>query len=76
MSLNHKIIIRGKLNICMQEQGYIWKLFISECGAMGRDGWGGPDMTDCAVCGAGHCCHGDSVTHSSLIWILELCCGA
>lgn len=32
-----------------------------------------PDMTDCAVCGPSHCCHGDSVTHSSLIWILELC---
>lgn len=38
MSLNHKIIILRKLNICMQERGYIWKLFISECGAMGRGG--------------------------------------
>lgn len=30
LSLNRKILILGKLNICMQEQGYIWKLFISD----------------------------------------------
>lgn len=27
------------------------------------------DMTECVLHGAGHCCHGDSVTHGSLIWI-------
>lgn len=27
------------------------------------------DITQCVLHGAGHCCHGDSVTHGSLIWI-------
>lgn len=26
-------------------------------------------MTECVLHGAGHCCHGDSVTHGGWIWI-------
>ncbi len=44
-----------------------WKLLVSLCGAKRKKPT--RDITECVLHGAGHCCHGDSVTHGSLIWI-------
>lgn len=39
------------------------------CLCVAQRGKNTSDITECVLHRAGHCCHGDSVTHGSLIWI-------